>query len=253
MNNGYVLKYDEEEIARLKYQAETHYDTRLDNVLRNANRILDLGCGPGTLADRIFTLNPTCHYLGLDADEKAIASAEAPNGRFEFRETDISKVPLNDVANDFDLVICRLVLWALPKVDFKMIRGLASHLVPGGILYAFEPDDQNLTFAPEKPALDKISYDWEQAVIAKGQNPYIGRQLFSLFVEAGLSNVDAKPLTFTETGANPSEYRKLMKNLKSIYSSLDPDDPVLAEFDRVAPRDLVVEHHFSVIGTRSKN
>jgi SAM-dependent methyltransferase len=250
MSTDYVLKYDEEEIKRLKYQAEYHADDRLDVLVRKAKRILDLGCGPGTLVERIRKINPTCTYLGLDADEKAIQSARAPDSKVEFRQVDITKLPLKDVAQDFDLIICRLVLWALAKVDAAFIRGLTAHLSTGGILYAFEPDDQNLTFAPDKKALDEISLKWEKAVIAKGQNPYIGRRLFSFFVEAGLKEIDVKPMTFTETSANPDAYRKLMKNLKAIYSSLNEDDPALEEFDRVSPGDLVVEHHFSVFGTK---
>lgn len=247
---NYVLKYNDEEIDRLKYQAESHYDTRLDELIRGSNKILDLGCGPGTLVERIRTINPDCNYFGLDADEKAIASAHAPDAKVKFRKVDITKWPLPDVPNDFDLIICRLVLWALPNVNAEFVRGLASHLATGGLLYAFEPDDQNLTFAPTKPALDEISLEWEQSVLRKGQNPYIGRQLFSLFVEAGLEDVSAKPMTFIETGANPEEYRKMMKNLKAIYSSLDASDPRLKEFDQVSPKDLVVEHHFSVIGRK---
>lgn len=246
MNSTYVLKYTDEEINRLRLQAKRLHDPRLDDAIRRATRILDLGCGPATLVKRIRELNSSCYYLGLDADKKAIESAKSLDPNIEFKLTDITKLPLPDLASDFDLIICRLVLWAIPNVDVPFIRQLASHLAPGGVLYAFEPDDLNLTTFPVKPQAEELARRWQKAVLAKGQDPFIGRRLYTLFVDAGLSPVDAKPMPFAESGQNPESYLAMMKSLKSIFSSQEPQATELSEFDHVAPHDLVVEHHFSV-------
>ncbi len=260
MSSQYVLKYDNLEIERLNLQALSLYDTRLDPAIQTATSILDLGCGPGTLVERIKRINPKCHYLGIDGDASAIARAMSNHGStpgVSFTETNISREQLKNLGvKQFDLIICRLVLWSLPGVNEDFVRELRSLLRPLGILYAFEPDDKNLTFEPEKPALESIVGAWQKMVLSRGQNPFIGRKLYSYFVAAGFADVRSFPMAFTASGSDASSYLALMKNLKGIFSN-QTDAGVLTssywneglkQFDDVQPNDFVAEHHYSVFG-----
>ncbi|MBN1372221.1 MAG: class I SAM-dependent methyltransferase [Anaerolineaceae bacterium] len=109
-------------------------------------RVLELGCGPGTLwvenADRI---PPDATFLLSDLSEGMVAQAQGaleslfPN--FEFQAIDAQEIPISD--ERFDVVIASHMLYHVPNME-KALSEIRRVLKPGGRLYASTAGRNNL-------------------------------------------------------------------------------------------------------------
>jgi SAM-dependent methyltransferase len=110
----------------------------LEHHLRSAaaERILDLGCGPGD----ILELLPEVRYVGVDISPAYIAAARARFGeRGRFICADV-QMPSLDPAEPFDAVISIGLLHHLDDVAVDRMAGLAARLLtPNGRLVTIDP------------------------------------------------------------------------------------------------------------------
>ena len=105
--------------------------------LRSQHRVLDVGCGTGTLAILVQRLNPSVGVVGLDPDARALArarrKAERAGVAVRFDQGSAEALPYPDAA--FDRVFSSLMFHHLRK-DQKdaMLREVRRVLAPGGRL-----------------------------------------------------------------------------------------------------------------------
>jgi len=99
-------------------------------------RILDLGCGTGSLSVLLAELGHNVHGVDLSPRmlDLAAAKAERHGVRVALGEGDAGDPP---VAGPFDVVLSRHVLWALPDLPAVLDRW-TSLLGPGGRLVLVE-------------------------------------------------------------------------------------------------------------------
>jgi ubiquinone/menaquinone biosynthesis C-methylase UbiE len=122
---------------------EPEFKRRLLTQLAPAGRmrILDLGCGTGTLALLIAEMEPEAELHGLDADPEMLArarrKAEAAGGSapgIEFREGLADELPWQD--GYFDAVVSTLFFHHLKtEVKDRAVAEIARVLRPGGSLH----------------------------------------------------------------------------------------------------------------------
>jgi SAM-dependent methyltransferase len=102
-----------------------------------AARIADLGCGTGTLSVLLAASGHT--VTGVDFSSRMVAAArskaEATGVDAEFVVGDAARPPLRD--GDYDLVLSRHVLWAMPDPGDALDRWVAL-LAPVGVLALVE-------------------------------------------------------------------------------------------------------------------
>ncbi len=97
--------------------------------------ILEIGPGPGHLAERLLDLLPDAHWTGLDVDPAMLDAAErrlaraGTRGRATLVEADVAQMPFPDAS--FDLVVSSLSAHHWPDAErgFGEIRRV---LRPGG-------------------------------------------------------------------------------------------------------------------------
>lgn len=99
-------------------------------------RILDIGCGTGSLLD---DLPPDVDYAGYDLNPRYIAEAERRYGsRGRFFQARVGEQP--PFAESFDLVVAKGVLHHLSDSDAgRLIRDAHGHLREGGCLVTSDP------------------------------------------------------------------------------------------------------------------
>ena len=105
---------------------------------RGGDRVLDLGCGTGTLTLIVKRACPGAHVAGLDGDPAILAlargKAEAENLAVEFREGLATDPPFS--AESFDRVVSSLLFHHLIPADKRRsLRKVFELLKPGGQLH----------------------------------------------------------------------------------------------------------------------
>lgn len=103
--------------------------------LKNKEKLLDVGCGTGSLLIVAKKLYPQITAIGIDIDEKILKIAKnkirKENLKIEFIKTSSGKLPFKDL--EFDVVVSSLVFHHLP-LDLKIetIREIKRILKKGG-------------------------------------------------------------------------------------------------------------------------
>jgi SAM-dependent methyltransferase len=115
-----------------------HHAARVSQVIAGCERVLDLGCGPGTQLARVAQLNPRTSFVGVDLSSRMLAEAErhlresnVPNVRV--LEDDITR--LSEVEDDsYDGVMSTMALHHLLTTDHLRLcfRQVGRVLRPGG-------------------------------------------------------------------------------------------------------------------------
>ena len=153
--------------------------------LPDAKRILDVGCGSGSVT-RDLCLLTNGHVTAVDVDAAMVKAARAtlrglPN--VTVRRADGHRLPFDD--ESFDLVVANLLfMWA--ERPQEIASELARVALRGGrVLASMEPDYGGKVHYPENPIVDQVFQG--RMIERKGGDPHAGRKLRTYFVRAGLS------------------------------------------------------------------
>jgi len=121
--------------------------------------ILDIGCGPGSLAVRLLDRIPHATVIGIDADPVTLALGQAAYENVRFADLDL-RVPgwsgaLGlDGDRKADIAVSTTALHWLPEPELRaMYKELATILKPGGMLLN---GDQFRLDADRNPTLDRL-------------------------------------------------------------------------------------------------
>lgn len=110
-------------------------------AIRPGARILDVGCGTGTLIETVLRLQRGVDLAGIDPDPKALAHArrKAQRAGVAVRLDRGVATDLPYADGSFDLVFSSLVLHYLPTVDKKRaLREIGRVLAPDGALHLLD-------------------------------------------------------------------------------------------------------------------
>jgi len=175
-------------IKKLELQAletaEERIPLYLDVGVKDAELILDVGCGSGFVTRDIANLTKG-RVVGVDGSADMIRMAK--NVLEDYKNVDLciglaKQLPFCD--NMFDIVTCNLLLMWVDKPQ-KVVSEMTRVTKPGGkVLASLEPDYGGKLHWPENPKVDPIFAG--RAIEKKGGDPHIGRKLRLIFVRAGL-------------------------------------------------------------------
>ena len=136
-------------------QAAAHFDDEADHGLRDpavraawtallrntlpgrTGTVLDIGCGTGSLSVVLAELGHEVTGIDLSPEMIALATAKAARAGqpIQFQVMDAAFPQFS--ARQFDAVLCRHLLWALPDPDQVLLRWV-DLLHPGGRLLLIE-------------------------------------------------------------------------------------------------------------------
>jgi len=188
----YVLGHSDREIERLKAQARL-VDPMTERFFRDAGlepsmRVLDIGSGAGDVAFVAAKIvGASGEVVGVDRAASAVAIArdravEKAMTNVTFKEGDPGDMVFEQ---PFDAVIGRYVL-QFQKDPAAMLRKLAAHLRPGGLVVFQEIDWGGLGSSPAVPTFERCA-EWGRKALGKhGTESRMGTRLHAAFVSAGL-------------------------------------------------------------------
>ena len=136
----------ESETERLRRQAAAVWSRELASLhtlgLEAGQRLLDLGCGPGGMLERLAPELGTAPF-GVDVNQGLLRNA--PAGRVV--RADGARLPFQ--SGVFDFVLIRLVLRHAPARE-QLIHEAARVLRTGGILCAVDVDEGATALIPSR-------------------------------------------------------------------------------------------------------
>lgn len=159
--------------------------------LRPGMRVLDVGCGPGTITADLAELVPNGGVTAVDAEPGILARARAVASErgldnIEFAVGDAGALAFADGA--FDVVHAHQVLQHVAD-PVAVLREMRRVCRPGGLVAARDADYAAMTWHPALPALDEWLTTYRRVARAAGGEPDAGRRLLGWARRAGLDDV----------------------------------------------------------------
>jgi SAM-dependent methyltransferase len=160
-------------------------------------RILDVGCGPGTITAGLADRVPQGHVTGIDAAPDILDQARelaAQRHNLDFTTGDVYALDYPDAT--FCVVHAHQVLQHLgdPVRALTQMRRVTK---PGGLIAARDADYGAMVWYPAFPVLDDWLTLYQQVARGNGGEPDAGRRLHAWARQAGLSDVTATSTTWT--------------------------------------------------------
>jgi SAM-dependent methyltransferase len=196
MKADYVHGYLAQEGNRLVDQAVTltellHSDTRYPA----GSLVLEAGCGVGAQTVTLARNSPEALFVSIDVSEDSLAQARQrahASGltNVEIQRQDIFDLPFEP--NHFDHIFICFVLEHLqnPADALKHVRGVLKH---GGSITVIEGDHGSAYFHPDSSHARRAIQCLVDLQCHAGGDPFIGRRLYPLLVQAGFRDVQVSP------------------------------------------------------------
>ena len=166
--------------------------------LAPGHRVLDVGCGPGTITYDLARLVRPGDVVGLDASSDIVAMAEGglPDDvvNCRFVVGDVYALDFDD--GHFDVVHAHQVLQHLRDPVAALVE-MARVTRPGGLVAARDADYAGMTWAPDDPRLDRWMALYQEITSRNGVEANAGRYLLGWAQQAGFSEVEASSSTWT--------------------------------------------------------
>lgn len=150
-------------------------------------RVLDVGCGPGTITVDLARRVAPGAVTGLEQDEATLAAARAHAagvGNVRFVTGDAYALP----DGPFDVVHVHQVLLHLTD-PVAALREMLRVTRPGGLVAARECDYAAIAMWPHDPRLDRWLAIYRDVAHAHGTEPDAGRRLLAWAHAAGATHV----------------------------------------------------------------
>ena len=166
--------------------------------LRAGQRLLDVGCGPGTITTDLARAVAPGEVVGIDASAAVIDEARAsspPTGvRVRFEVGDVYATGFEDAS--FDVVHAHQVLQHLTD-PVAALTELRRVLRPGGTLAVRDSDYGAFTWSPASPSLARWNELYHQVTARNGADADAGRSLLAWVRAAGFEEIVAASSTWT--------------------------------------------------------
>jgi ubiquinone/menaquinone biosynthesis C-methylase UbiE len=165
--------------------------------LKPGMRLLDVGCGPGSITAGLAQRVEPGETIGIDPSPgvietaRSLADAKGP-GHLAFEVGNIYEPRF--AAESFDAVFAHQVLQHLAR-PVDALRQMRRLLKPGGVAGVRDVDWGSATFYPENQGMRRFLALYHELARRNGGQPNAGRYLRRWFRDAGFA--DARTMTST--------------------------------------------------------
>jgi len=191
MKNKHIQR-DGQEANKIFDDRSLRNDYRnLASILKLGMRVLDVGCGTGSISKDIATIvGENGKVTGIDNTENFILSGKESHK--DIKNLDLIHIDLFDFNPEekFDLIVSARVLQWLSNPKEALLK-MKSLLKPNGQISILDYDHTNLNWSPSPPESMQSFYNtflkWREDA---GMNNRIGEDLPNLLEEAGFHFVE---------------------------------------------------------------
>ncbi len=172
--------------------------------LQAGERVMDVGCGPGLLAqDMALAVGPGGQVTGFDLSPDMLALAQkrcAGLPQVAFDQGTIEKLPA--ASDSLDAVACIQVLLYVEDVT-RALKEIHRILKPGGRIAVLETDWRGLVINSDDDALlRKIIAGWDSAVAS----PNLPTRLAPLLRSLGFAAIKTEAIPILSTSYRPDSF-----------------------------------------------
>jgi SAM-dependent methyltransferase len=190
--DGYVPGHGADAVAFMsRRSAETHAAFVLPR-LAPGTRLLDCGCGPGTITVGLARRVAPGLVVALDREPSQTAlTAEraAAEGldNVEVQVADVAALPFPE--GSFDTVFSHALMEHLAR-PAEALAEMRRVLAPGGLIALAAPDFGGFLLAPPDPEVEAAVAYYRRIREAAGGDPLAGRRLGAHLAEAGFAGIE---------------------------------------------------------------
>jgi ubiquinone/menaquinone biosynthesis C-methylase UbiE len=182
-------------------------------------RILDAGCGPGSITCGLAEWVPDGEVIGVDSAATVldVARERATENRLvniSFEQANVYRLGFSE--GSFDVVYAHQLLQHLGK-PVEALQEFRRVLKPGGVVAVRDADYGTMTHFPHEAGIDRFFAIYSQVARANGGEPDAGRRLLSWVRTAGFR--DAKMTTSSWTYAT-EDNRSHWANLWAVRTGV---------------------------------
>ncbi len=159
--------------------------------LQPGMRLLDVGCGPGSITRGLAEIVAPGQVIGLDMSSETLDAARrdaAARGLENLRYEIGSVYELAFPDASFDAAYAHQVFQHLREREVAL-REMLRVLRPGGLIAVRDVDWGTVAYWPRDPWIDRFIEVHERTWYQNGGEPQMGRQLRALFNGAGIADV----------------------------------------------------------------
>ena len=187
----YTIGHQECALANMRFRTAERSCGFFRDRVRPASRILDCGCGPGSITVGLARWAPDGQTFGIDigADQLDGARALARDlgvGNVAFRQGSIFDLPFAD--DSFDVVFSQTVLFHISHPE-KALAEIKRVLRPGGLVALRDGINASTFVWPDEPLGRELGHWVRLGAQRSGGNPDVGRELGTLLHSAGFDDV----------------------------------------------------------------
>jgi SAM-dependent methyltransferase len=203
MSDVYTHGHHESVLRSHRWRTAENSAAFLLAELKPHMRVLDVGCGPGTITADLAERVPRGHVTGIDSAPDIVGQARELAGERDNLDFTTGDVYALDYPDDtFSVVHAHQLMQHLTD-PVRALREMRRVCEPGGLIAARDGDYGAMIWYPRIPVLDDWLDLYHRVARGNGGEPDAGRRLHAWAREAGLTNVTASSSTWTF--ASPGE------------------------------------------------
>ena len=184
----YTMGYSDEFQEMLKHRSAGTHAAHLLPYLKPGLRVLDFGCGPGTISVGLAQAVDRGCTAHMEASQIEMARNCGGGGRARQRGVDVTDLPF---ANDsFDVAHCHAVLTHVPDTQATLAEAKRV-LKPGGLISSRELIGAASFVDPDPGDRGEMWATFLKLLAGNGGHPQMGKELKRAFLDAGFSDIRA--------------------------------------------------------------
>jgi len=187
----YTIGHAEGALAQMRSRTAERCCAFFRQHVRAGSRILDCGCGPGSITVGLAQWAPDGQAVGIDLGAEQLDGARALArdlgvDNATFRQGDIFALPFED--GSFDVVFSQTVFYHIPNPE-RALAEIMRVLRPGGLVALRDVITTSIIIWPEDPLVREMFRMFSLGAQHSGGNPEVGRELGTLLHAAGFEDV----------------------------------------------------------------